>query len=37
MRNVEQLVGSSIGDDIGVNVDDLGELCKLPQIDLGKG
>lgn len=34
---VEELIGSSVGDDIGVDVDNSGELRLLPQVDLGKG
>lgn len=34
--NVEELIGSSIGEDIGIDVDDLGELRLLPEVDLGE-
>lgn len=34
---VEELIGSSVGNDIGVDVDNSGELRLLPQVDLGKG
>lgn len=33
----KELVGSAVGDDVGVNVHNLGELGLLPQIDLCKG
>lgn len=35
--NVKELLGSTVGNNIGINVDDLGELGLLPQVDLGKG
>lgn len=34
---VEELVRSSVGNDIGIYVDDLPKLGLLPQLDLGKG
>jgi hypothetical protein len=33
----EQLVGSTVSDDIGVKVDNLGELHQSPEVDLGEG
>lgn len=35
--DVEELVGGSIRDDIGVYVDDLAKLGLAPEVDLGKG
>ena len=37
MAKVEELVRSSVGNDIGINVDNSPKLRQLPEIDLGKG
>ena len=36
MGQVEELIGSSISDDIGVYVDDLAKLGLFPEVDLGE-
>lgn len=35
--DIEELVGCSIGENVGVYIDDFGELGLLPEIDLGEG
>lgn len=37
VRQVEELIGGAVGDDIGIEVDNLGELHLLPEVDLGEG
>lgn len=37
MPEIEKLIDGPASHDIGIEVDDLPELCLLPQIDLGKG
>lgn len=37
MRQVEQLIDGPVGNDVGIQVDQLSELCLLPQVDLGEG
>lgn len=34
---VEELIGSAVGDNVGVDVDDLTELGLFPEVDLGEG
>lgn len=34
---VKELIGGAVGDDVGVDVDDLAELGLLPEVDLGEG
>jgi hypothetical protein len=37
MWDIEEFIGSAVCDDVGVDVDDLGELQLAPQVDLGEG
>ena len=37
VREVEELIGSPVSDNVGINVDDLAELGLLPEVDLGEG
>lgn len=37
MRQVEQLIDGPVGNDVGIQVDNLSELGLLPQVDLGEG
>lgn len=37
VREVEELIGSPISDNVGIDVDDLAELGLLPEVDLGEG
>jgi len=34
---IEELVGGAVGNDIGIDIDDLAELGQLPKVDLGEG
>lgn len=37
MGQVEELIGSSVCNNIGVDIDDLAELSLPPQVDLSEG
>lgn len=37
VREIEELVRSPVGNDVGIDVDNSRELRLLPQVDLGKG
>lgn len=37
VRKVEEFIGSSVSNNVGIDIDDLAELSLLPEIDLGEG